>query len=241
MNEIVDYPQLSGAKIAENADLPDRADNVGTAILESLPRWPDKWAPDEKSGRRWQYTWATVNTPWPGKPRGTEVLDAGADNVSLQYFFANCGAYVTSMDNNGGALVLARAEAKAQGLADRMAFVLHDLLDPLREIYDIVLCLSVLEHIGHWQTAARNLARAVRIDGSLIITVDVAMPEATLPYFRPPQLLELADVVEAEGFTLIGDRDALRDYPADVLVNMLGQNQDQPLTWAGLPFRRDAQ
>ena len=235
------YNVLRGSKMAEAGDLPAGADVIGVAVLESLPHWRDRWAPGEHSGRRWQYTWAAVNAGMPRAPHTAprpKVLDAGADNVSLQYYYARRDCHVTSLDCDPAAIGRAVRAADAQHLTDRMLFLQHDLLTPLAQTYERVLCLSVLEHIEDWQRVARWLAKATAVGGLLVLTVDVAMPGATLPYFTPATLRELRDIVEDDRCELVGGRGAFDDYPTEPLVRLCGRQYDQPLTWAGLAFRR---
>jgi SAM-dependent methyltransferase len=227
------YQKLRGSRYACVGSIPFEDDFIGESVLESLPRWKDRWQEKALSGRRWQYTWAAVNGPQALV--GMRVLDAGADDVSLQYWYARSGAKVTSMDCCHGALKKAHIEAEAQGLA--LEYRLHDICMPLDAVYDVVTCLSVLEHIEDWQSALRNLCQAVDFAGYLLLTVDVAMPGATVSYFSPEKLQEAKAIIEACGFLVQGVED-FSNVPQEILVLFCGQNSDQPLTWAGILGRK---
>lgn len=66
----------------------------------------------------------------------------------------------------------------------------HELLDitsmDIREEYDLILCLNVLEHVYDFQTAVKNLHAALADGGRLIVAVPFAFPLHDEPhdYYR---------------------------------------------------------
>lgn len=50
-------------------------------------------------------------------------------------------------------------------------FFQHDIYDPLSELYDVILCTEVLEHLERPWLALNNLVSAVRPGGTLVLTV----------------------------------------------------------------------
>ncbi|WP_299949848.1 methyltransferase domain-containing protein [uncultured Ruegeria sp.] len=83
----------------------------------------------------------------------------------------------------------------------------HEVLDitsmTIRDRYDMILCLNVLEHVYETETAVRNLHTALRPGGRLIVAVPFAFPLHDEPhdYYRFTRFaLErmLADFEKAE-------------------------------------------
>ncbi len=107
---------------------------------------------------------------WRDRP--LDILDAGGGEGSFAYYLARRFPTwrVVVADNDPGTLERGRRMKSALGL-DRLEVRDLDLLN-LDEVgrYDAIVCSDVLEHIEEDERAVRNLARALRPDGVLIVT-----------------------------------------------------------------------
>lgn len=95
-------------------------------------------------------------------PRG--VLDVGTGTTALPSLLKTCGYRVTAIDNI--------RDYWPQEMFNQHFHVLNDdILNPkLLQQLDVVLCISVLEHVIHYGRALTNMAALTRPGGHLIIT-----------------------------------------------------------------------
>lgn len=93
-------------------------------------------------------------------PNGSRVLDAGAGDAPYRALFAHC-EYTTA--DWPGSVHPGGRDADIQ--AD-----LHELPIP-DERFDFVLVTEVLEHVAAPQRVLEELARVLRVDGGLLLTV----------------------------------------------------------------------
>jgi SAM-dependent methyltransferase len=86
--------------------------------------------------------------PWLRVPPDTRVLDVGCGVGRWSRLLAARGARVTGIDLSPTMIAQARLRAHAANVADRCQFFVQDLstLD-IRERYDLVLGVTVLQHI----------------------------------------------------------------------------------------------
>jgi SAM-dependent methyltransferase len=96
---------------------------------------------------------------WPKK-----VLDVGTGKTALPHLVRNCGFEVTAIDNI--------RDYWPKGMINRHYHVLDDDITKtsLTESYDLIMCISVLEHIQDYCAAIRSMHRLLKIGGDLIIT-----------------------------------------------------------------------
>jgi len=92
------------------------------------------------------------------------VLDVGTGTTALPHLLRTCGTVVTAIDSM-------RAFWFA-GEANRHWHVIHDdiLATRLTEQFDLVTCVSVLEHISEHQKAVASMLRLVAPGGHLLVT-----------------------------------------------------------------------
>jgi SAM-dependent methyltransferase len=103
---------------------------------------------------------------------GVAMLDAGGGEGAFAYFVARRrpGWTVVVADNETATLERGRRIKAALGLRN-LDVRYADLLDlDEEERYDVVVCSDVLEHIEDDQLVVKQLARALRRDGVLILT-----------------------------------------------------------------------
>jgi SAM-dependent methyltransferase len=112
---------------------------------------------------------------------GDLVLDAGCGEGRHCFGALERGARVVgldldraSVDRGSGPL---RARAKELGSFGVMIHGNAFRLPFRDETFDRVICSEVMEHVHDWRGAARELARVVRPDGKVAITIPTAISE----------------------------------------------------------------
>jgi SAM-dependent methyltransferase len=118
------------------------------------------------------------------------VLDVGSGQSPLPALMRNCGAHVTAVDNV--------RDYWPSGMVNRHWEVIDDdIREPrrLKSGFDLVVCISVIEHIREHEKAFRSMAGLLAPGGHLLITcpynerryVDDAykLPEATIDEEQP--------------------------------------------------------
>lgn len=109
------------------------------------------------------------------------VLDVGTGITAVPALIANCGIIVTAIDNV--------RDFWPRGMFNRHFHILdHDITAPkLEQEYDLVTCISVLEHVRDQDAAVDAMFRLLKPGGHLLLTG---------PYteHRPcPNVYEVAD------------------------------------------------
>jgi SAM-dependent methyltransferase len=94
----------------------------------------------------------------------TKVLDVGAGITAWPQLLANCGFEVTAIDEG--------TSYWGSHPSNRHHYVLHDdITNPqLREEFDAITCLSVLEHVEAHEAAMGEMRRLVKKGGHVIIS-----------------------------------------------------------------------
>jgi SAM-dependent methyltransferase len=101
------------------------------------------------------------------KNRASSVLDVGTGTTAWPHLLRNCGYVVTAIDNV--------TDYWPQGMVNRHWPVLDvDITKPdsekLREKYDAITCISVVEHIKDHVTAVQNMTALLKTGAILILT-----------------------------------------------------------------------
>jgi 2-polyprenyl-3-methyl-5-hydroxy-6-metoxy-1,4-benzoquinol methylase len=93
-----------------------------------------------------------------------EILDVGTGMTALPHLMANCGFVVTAIDNI--------KDFWPQGITNRHFYVINDdITSPkLQTAFDMITCVSVLEHIEKFDQAVRSMFSLLRPGGHLILT-----------------------------------------------------------------------
>jgi 2-polyprenyl-3-methyl-5-hydroxy-6-metoxy-1,4-benzoquinol methylase len=92
------------------------------------------------------------------------VLDVGTGTTALPLLMRNCGCLVTATDNV--------RDYWPSGMLNRHYHIIDDDITDtqLVEKFDLITCISVLEHIQKPDDAIRNMFVLLKPDGHLIIT-----------------------------------------------------------------------
>lgn len=100
------------------------------------------------------------------------ILDAGTEDATFAYWLADRypAASVTAVDIDQDAIAACRA-ALPRRYAGRVRFAATPFAALQPETYDLIIAFDVLEHIEDDLSAARDLARALRPAGDLLVHV----------------------------------------------------------------------
>jgi 2-polyprenyl-3-methyl-5-hydroxy-6-metoxy-1,4-benzoquinol methylase len=112
--------------------------------------------------------------------RPVTVLDIGSGITALPHMLWSCGSVVTAIDNV--------TDYWDEGMVNRHWRVLDDnILSPkLRQRFDMVTCVSVIEHIENHQAAFRNMVSLLKPGGHLILTTPYSEYHAVANVYELP-------------------------------------------------------
>jgi 2-polyprenyl-3-methyl-5-hydroxy-6-metoxy-1,4-benzoquinol methylase len=93
-----------------------------------------------------------------------KVLDVGTGTTALPHLMRNCGCLVTATDNI--------KDFWPSGMSNRHYHVVDDDITAsrMKEKFDLITCISVLEHIESHDAAIRNMFNLLNPKGHLILT-----------------------------------------------------------------------
>lgn len=108
------------------------------------------------------------------------VLDVGTGTTALPHLIRNCGALVTAIDNV--------YDYWPAGMINRHFHVINDDITASRidGSFDLVTCVSVLEHIGSAADAVRNMFNVLAAHGHLVLTFPYCDEEYVENVYRLP-------------------------------------------------------
>lgn len=136
--------------------------------------------------RFWEYASMMQQLEQLGVPKDAKILDVGSGASFFPPYLATIGGYpnveLTDSMKYGDVTSMVVAQRTYYGVA----LPLHDLLcedmTPLAsESFDVVMCISTIEHVDDHDAAFRELVRVTKQGGYIFITSD---------YFRDPQHFE---------------------------------------------------
>lgn len=92
------------------------------------------------------------------------VMDVGSGATALPHLLKTCGAIVTATDNI--------KDYWPNGMTNRHFHVINDDITASRLTgkYDMITCISVLEHIKDYESAVKNMFSLLKPSGWLILT-----------------------------------------------------------------------
>jgi len=93
-----------------------------------------------------------------------KILDVGTGTTALPHLMRYCGPLVTATDNV--------RDYWPEGMSNRHYHVIDDDItnSRIRDTFDLITCVSVLEHIRKHKAAMRNMFRLLSPDGHLALT-----------------------------------------------------------------------
>ena len=135
------------------------------------------------------------------------VLDVGAGTTALPQMMRDCGCLVTATDNV--------VDYWAAGMYNRHYHVIDDNITETRLSgrYDLITCVSVLEHIANPDDAIRNMFALLKPGGFLVLT----FPYHEKKYVR--NVYELPDSGYGQGVPYITQSFSRNELDAWVKAN----------------------
>ncbi len=94
---------------------------------------------------------------WISRLRPKTILDVGSGRTALPALMRTCGSLVDAIDNKD----FSNTHYHVSN---------HDITNPLDKKYDLITCVSTLEHIQESDLAVANMLQALNKRGHLIIT-----------------------------------------------------------------------
>jgi len=160
----------------------------------------------EHKHRRWEYGMALQALLDNGSKNILEVGGGGSLLVPLIYLSGS--NKVTAVDPWDCNDLLRKQEAKLE-LEEEIEFYHRDFLDfESDDLFDAVVCTSVIEHVPYHEEFFKKLLSFVDSDGILVLTTDFyptseRFSDAHLRTYSEENLMAYVDM--AEGFTVLGD------------------------------------
>lgn len=93
-----------------------------------------------------------------------KILDVGTGITALPHLMRNCGCLVTAIDNI--------KDYWPSGLFNRHYHIINDDITDshINDSFDLITCVSVLEHVEKSEAAIQNIFRLLNPNGYLILT-----------------------------------------------------------------------
>lgn len=93
-----------------------------------------------------------------------EIADIGTGTTAIPHVIRNCGFLVTATDNI--------KDYWESGLVNRHYYVINDDITKTKisKKFDLITCISVLEHIANFNEAVKNMCSLLKPNGYLILT-----------------------------------------------------------------------
>jgi 2-polyprenyl-3-methyl-5-hydroxy-6-metoxy-1,4-benzoquinol methylase len=135
-------------------------------LLNLLPAWVCKWEFEHQAFTRFNerpvefaFVFRKLGEIYP-----RNILDVGTGTTALPHLMRNCGSLVTATDNV--------RDYWPAGMFNRHYHIVDDDIRNTRIIdkFDLITCISVLEHIEDSHAAVRNMFTLLNPNGHLILT-----------------------------------------------------------------------
>jgi ubiquinone/menaquinone biosynthesis C-methylase UbiE len=194
--KIPDYQRLLQSDLFKSME--DFSGSFLRSQSEYLRGYQGKWVADplHQWSRQWEYpfVFSRISEYERNAEPRFHILDAGSGITFFPFFlasrFSNSAISCCDYDQSLGD-VYSRLNRRLSG---RVQFVPGDLRRlPFRNnTFDIVFCVSVLEHTDAYQTIVAEFRRVLKETGMLIVTFDISVNgEADIPPEKAEQLLEI--------------------------------------------------
>ena len=110
----------------------------------------------------------------------TTVLDVGTGHTSLPHLIRNCGPVVTAIDNV--------TDYWPKGMVNRHWYIEDDDIraPKITGPFDMITCVSVLEHVVPADAAVASMFKLVRPGGHVIITTPFHAPDYVPDVYKLP-------------------------------------------------------
>ena len=144
----------------------NRVAMFGKSILDLYPRWLTKREYQKQAFRRFNerpvefsFVFRKLADIYP-----RAILDVGTGTTALPHLMRNCGFLVTATDNI--------RDYWPNGMSNRHYHIIDDDITATRLVgkFDLVTCVSVLEHVERSEEAVSNMFSLLNPGGHLVLT-----------------------------------------------------------------------
>lgn len=140
--------------------------------------------------RQWEYPWLLQYVPFE---KEKDVLDAGGGTCHFPCLVARRSKSVTVVDKTKEKVFFCK-EFKINKISQDLSRL------NISKQYDIVLCISVLEHITNYFNVIKNLAKVVKKGGYLAMTLDLYLNNSE--NCKKTQIQEIIEILKKENFNI---------------------------------------
>jgi 2-polyprenyl-3-methyl-5-hydroxy-6-metoxy-1,4-benzoquinol methylase len=221
-------------------EMEDFSDNFLSANRISLGRYTNKWVRDplRQWSRQWEYPYVLDKVEsFIENTEPTKILDAGSGITFFPYLIKSLypatDIYCVDNDTN--------LEKVYQHINVRSKIKVNFSCSDLKELsfpsewFDVVYCISVLEHTNDYEEIIEGFNRVLRPEGRLVITFDISLDGTRdISVEKAEKLLSLLvkkfDVTEEMPIELTSELSA-----ADIFTTRTAKNIDPTLLPWKLP------
>lgn len=188
----------------------------------------DKYASYLKTGAgrlRCDLAWENLRGVLPCPAAQRRVLDLGGGTGAMSVRLARKEFQVVLLDNSQEMLGIARKEAEASGVAERICFrradadQLHELCEP--ESFDIVVCHNLLEYAADPSAIVHGIAYVLGEDGIFSLLVRNRSGEVLKAAIKSPDLGLARDNLSAQTVVDSLYRNPVRVFDRADVIQML--------------------
>lgn len=190
--ERADYAKISDLNEPSLVKLFNHLETKQYHFLDQLSRkeieWKLPWPQDalHQWSRRWEYPYVASSVP----ETSAKILDAGSGFTFFPFYLAGLGHQVFAVDRDcqlkayydamgtDYSLFSKGSESASQG---KLEFSVQDISSLAFEAntFDMVYCISVLEHLSEKEAVLNEFARVLKPGGTLILTCDISLDGST--------------------------------------------------------------
>jgi 2-polyprenyl-3-methyl-5-hydroxy-6-metoxy-1,4-benzoquinol methylase len=199
-----EYSAMLGSDLFQSIE--SYSDSFLKTHREDLDRYAARWVKDplHQWSRQWEYPYVVqaVGNFVSSRPgMKTDILDAGSGVTFLPYYLASHHEDVRIHCCDSDKSLSGIYSAINSKTSQQVEFDVRDRLDldyP-DESFDLIYCVSVLEHIPEFEKTISSFFRVLRPNGCLVLTFDISVyGDADIPVEGAQRLLaELGSVFRA--------------------------------------------
>ena len=208
--EISDYKDLLQTELFSRME--NFSNNFVTQNSEALSAYSRKWITDplHQWSRQWEYPFVSSEIQKyvsAHSNRPTKILDAGSGITFFSYFLEETvrGAELTCCDTDAALQDIYGSVNTQTG--HQVKFLCEDIRSTgfENDSFDIIYCVSVLEHTKNYEEIVKEFVRILKDDGILIVTFDISLDgRSDIPISEVKKL-----VVSLQNYLLPTDRDSI--------------------------------
>lgn len=206
------YPDLSTWEHIPSDAAFRRMNDFSRKFLDAndaaLTRYAGKWVADPLKtwSRRWEYmfvdscvraladdTVGPLEQSAAGQRRRCDLLDAGSGLTFFPHYLAATAPVTSVRCCDSDPDVMSDAAGLNAPAHPNIAYSVQDIAGMTFSdaSFDLIYCISVLEHCQKWELVAAEFARVLRPGGRLIVSIDVSFDgKSDIPRESVPRLLE---------------------------------------------------